>query len=45
MTEWDRTAHLEAALEAAENDDVRYHVRAALQYDAVERGEIEEVEC
>lgn len=42
MTEWDRAAHLKAALEEAEDDDARYHIRQALQYEEVERGELED---
>ena len=41
MTEWDRVAHLEAALESAENDQARYHIRAALQYQPIRRGDLE----
>ena len=33
--------HLEAALEAAENQEAHYHIRAALQQPAVQRGEVE----
>lgn len=45
MTDWDRTAHLEAALENAVSDEARFHIRAALQHHAAERGELEGACC
>lgn len=40
--EWSAADHLEAALEKADSRGIRFHVRAALQYRAYERGEIED---
>lgn len=39
--EWSFADHLEAALEKAEGDEIRYHIRAALQYEALIRGEVD----
>ena len=41
MREWDSEDHLEAALEAAESDLVRHHIREALQQNAEARGEVD----
>ena len=42
--EWGMVDHVERALELADDEDVVYHLRSALQYEAVRMGELEEVD-
>lgn len=39
--EWSATDHLEAALEKAESDNVRYYIRSALQHTALSNGQVD----
>ncbi|MFW5905289.1 MAG: hypothetical protein ACOCUO_00400 [archaeon] len=38
---WEVPDHLEAALEKTDSDEIRYHIRSALQHEACLRGEVD----